>query len=341
MKVFGLKTDELEKIKKLLQEYFGDLGDAKAYLFGSRATGKYKPFSDIDIAIKSRAINLNEKIALFQEAWEKSNLPYRADISSWKELYKPYLPKIRKEKIPFWEPDDKPLHPWRTCPYGQQWVVRHPRYPIGRQIQDVDGYCRKIKSGKDLLQGDEIDFISKSSSFQSVKPIPQLYNGKEKILHANDYDVYIAGWCKYWNDIFQPEILIDANLIKALIHSESTFNSRAQARNKKELGGTARGLIQLTEQTLQVLKNKKGEIKDHYVELTKEELFEPSKNICAGIRWIFRKSEILQKRLRRSPTWIEVIAEYKGLSKQLKSNNPKAIKIMENLQSKLSLYQKL
>lgn len=339
MKVFGLKTDELQKIKKLLQEYFGDLGDAKAYLFGSRATGQYKPFSDIDIAIKSKAKNLNEKIALFQEAWEKSNLPYRADISSWKELYKPYLPKIRKEKIPFWEPEDKQLHPWRTCPYGQQWVVKHPRYPVGRQIQDVDGHCRKIPSGKDLLQGDEIDFISKTAPFLNVKVTPQRYNGKEELPNANDYDVYIAGWCKYWNEIFNPDIPLDTNLIKALIHSESTFNPLAQAKNKKELGGTARGLIQLTEQALQILKDRKGEIKDHYIELKKEELFNPSKNICAAIRWIFRKREILQKRFKRSPSWIETIAEYKGLSKQLKNNNQKAIEVMKRFQSKLNLYQ--
>lgn len=340
MKLYGLKPDEIEKIKKLFQVHFGDLSDAKIYLFGSRATGQYKPFSDIDIAVKSKAKNLNEKIALFQEEWEKSNLPYKADISAWNELYRPYLPKIRKQKIPFWEPDEKKLHPWRICPYGKQWVVRHPRYPVGRQLQDVDGHCRKIPSGKDLLQGDEIEFISRISSFQETQPRPSNYAGKEKIANADDFDIYIAGWCKYWNDIFKPDIPISSNFIKALVHSESTFNTLAYAKNKKELGGPARGLVQITEQTLKILKDKKGEIKDHYVDLKNEELFEPSKNICAAIRWMFRKREILQKRLSRSPSWLETITEYKGLGRQLKSNSPKAIQVMKNFQTVLAVYQK-
>lgn len=328
MKSYGLKTSELNEIKNLLEEYFGDLRDVKVYLFGSRAKGNYKPFSDIDIAVKSKSPELSKKIALFQEAWEKSKLPYRVDITAWKDLFKPYLQEIRKTKASFWEPQDKKNHEWRACPYGQHWVVKHPRFPIGRQVQDVDGHCRKNPSGKDLLRGDEIDFISMVTSFQNTRPLPTPFSGKTRIEKADDYDVLIAGWCKYWNDIFRPDIPIDVNFIKALIESESRFNPDAQAPNKKSIG-PARGLIQLTEQTWRILKDRKGEIKDHYIDLKKDELFNPSKNICAAVRWLFRKRQILEKRLGRSPQWPEVIVEYKGLGPGLKKNNPKSILIMK------------
>ncbi len=329
MRYYGLKPEELNKIRELFQEFFGDIPKAKVFLFGSRAKGIQKSFSDIDIAIKAKSEKISQKISLFKEKWEKTKLPYKIDISNWKDIYKPYLPQVRKDKITLWEPKDKPIHPWRACPYGQHWVIRHPRYPVGRQIQDVDGHCRKNPSGKDLLHGEEIEFISKIALFQETSPLPCLYQGTVKISSANDFDILISGWCKYWNDIFKPDIPISSNFVKALIESESKFNPNAIAQNKKSIG-PARGLIQITEQTLKILKNKKGEIKDHYVELTKEELFDPSKNICAAVRWLFQKRKILQKRLGRPPKWVETVVEYKGLGRQLKNNGPKALRIMKD-----------
>lgn len=323
----------MKEIKDLFQKFFGDLDDAKIYLFGSRATGKHKPFSDIDIAINSKTKDISKRIALFNEGWEKSNLPYKVDVAAWKDIYKPYLPQIKKDKVTFWQSKskDKELHPWRACPYGQHWVVRHPRYPVGRQLQDVDGHCRKTPSGKDILKSDEIDFISKTSPFIDTTPLPCPYKGVEKLPNSDKYDILIAGWCKYWNDIFKPNIPIEANFVKALIYSESKFKPTSIAKNKK-LIGPARGLIQITEQSWRILKDKKGELKDHYVILEKEDLFDPSKNICAGIRWLFRKREIIQKKTQSSPEWIDVMIEYKGIKAGLKKNDPTSLRILREFE---------
>ncbi len=329
MKLFGLKSSEMQEMKKLFQDYFGDIDDVKIYLFGSRATGKHKEFSDIDIAVNSKSKDLSKRIALFNEGWEKSKLPYKVDIAFWKDIYKPYLPKIRKEKITLWSPQDRELHSWRACPYGQHWVIRHPRYPVGRQLQDVDGHCRKNPSGKDRLDGDEIEIISNMSPFKDSRNLPLPYSGNEKIKDPNQHDILIAGWCTYWNDIFKPDIPIDSNFIKALMESESRFKPTAYAENKKSIG-RARGLIQITEATLRILKDRKGEIKDHYIDISKEELFNPSKNICAATRWLFRKREILQKRLGRSPTWPEVIVEYKGLGPDLRKKGKRSVKVLND-----------
>ncbi|MBC7428069.1 MAG: nucleotidyltransferase domain-containing protein [Bacteriovorax sp.] len=339
MKSFGLRPEELQEIKQILQKTFGDLEDAKVYLFGSRATGKHKEYSDIDLAINSKSKELSKKISLFNEEWEKSKLPYKVDLTSWKDIYKSYLPKIRKEKFTLWRPEDKALHPWRVCPYGESWVKRHPRKPKIGHVQDVDGHCRKNSSKKDILFGDEINSISKTLPFISVKPLPCPYVGNESLSNPNEYDVIIAGWCNYWNDIFKPDVLIEPGFVKALIESESRFNPKAFANNKQKKIGMARGLIQLTEQTFRILKNRKGEIKDHYIDLKKDELFEPEKNICASIRWLFHKREILRKRLGRSPSWTESVVEYKGLGKQLKNNGKDAVRIMKDFNLFLQGYK--
>jgi predicted nucleotidyltransferase len=337
MRVYGLKPEEQRQVKDLLQKHFGDLDDVKVYLFGSRAKGKHKPFSDIDLAVKSKSKDLSNRIALFQEDWEKSNLPYKADITSWKDLFKPYLPEIRKTKKVFWRPEERMVHPWRACPYGEHWVVRHPRYPVGRQIQDVDGHCRRNLSGKDRLDGQEIDLISHLPAFQMSSPLPGIYPGKKAPANANAFDVLISGWCKYWNEVLKPDKLITPNFVKALIESESTFRPFVATKVKNNKG-MARGLIQITDETLRILKDRKGEIKDHYIDLTREELLDPSKNICAGIRWLFRKREILQKRLSRSPEWLETIAEYKGIGPDLKKGGKKSKEVLETFMKYYGAY---
>jgi predicted nucleotidyltransferase len=328
MTSYGLTPLELETVWELLRKHFGELPDVKVYLFGSRAKGSHKKYSDVDLAIKTKSKDISQRISLFQEDWEQSKLPYKLDVTSWSDLFRPYLPDIRRSKKILWIPEDREVHPWRVCPYGQHWVVRHPRLPVGRQLQDVDGHCRKNPSGKDLLRGEEIELIAKNPLFQNSHPLPNPYRGKEKLLSPEAFDGLIAGWCKYWNEIFLPDKPITPDFIKALIESESRFNPLAIAQNKKV--GPARGLVQLTEQTWRILKDQKGEIKDHYVDLQKQELFDPNKNICAAIRWLFRKREILQKRLSRSPDWVETIAEYKGLGPDLKKKGPKSLKVMND-----------
>jgi len=338
MRSYGLKPDELTLIRNLLQMHFGDIDDVKVYLFGSRAKETFKNYSDIDLAVKTKTKDINKRISLFKESWEASKLPYKVDITSWRDLFKPYVPEIRKTKKDFWGPDEKEVHPWRACPYGQHWVVRHDRLPVGRQLQDVDGHCRKNPSKKDRLDSQEIVQISLLPQFQAASPVPKKYPGEKQIKNADAFDGLIAGWCRYWNDVLKPDIPIDPNFVKALIESESTFNPLATAKNKPSIG-LARGLVQITEQTYRILKDRKGEIKDHYIDIKKEELFEPSVNICAAVRWLFRKREILAKRLARSPSWLETIVEYKGLGPGLKKNHPESHNIMKDFRKFYGKYQ--
>ncbi|RXI47023.1 nucleotidyltransferase domain-containing protein [Clostridium tetani] len=58
----------------------------KAYIFGSRAKGNYKPESDIDIAIYGENINLDILLKLNSILEEKSPMPYFFDIVDYSHL---------------------------------------------------------------------------------------------------------------------------------------------------------------------------------------------------------------------------------------------------------------
>jgi len=104
-------------------------------------------------------------------------------------------------------------------------------------------------------------------------------------------------WTKYWNDVLKPSTPLDPDIVKALIASESGFDPTILANKKNK--NSARGLMQITNDTRKILGDEKGELKDHYLTLTRDDLNDPSLNICAGIRWLFRKAEIASGLLGR------------------------------------------
>ena len=77
MNSFGLTQEQLKTLKEKIQEVFGPETDLKVYLFGSRATGKNRKNSDIDLAFKSKAVDLNKKILQLKSKLEESSIPYK------------------------------------------------------------------------------------------------------------------------------------------------------------------------------------------------------------------------------------------------------------------------
>ncbi len=231
---------------------------------------------------------------------------------------------------------DRKQHPWRKCPIGEHWVREHERNievseknPDGITI--VDAHCRKNPSHHEIFVADELQEIARLH-FKNIKIIP-----KPDALgypHGNDFNELIGGWTQFWNDIFNPKVPLDPNLVKALIASESSFRINTSANSKI---GEAKGLIQVTEQTRKILADQKGELKDFLITLSKKELFDPNLNLAAGIRWLFHKKYLASNRLKREATWMEAIAEYKGILSQL-GKIEKSDKIMQKLKEK---YEKL
>jgi predicted nucleotidyltransferase len=60
--------------------------NTQAWVFGSRATGRARRYSDLDLAIDAgRRLTLDETAKL-TEAFSESDLPYRVDLVDWRAV---------------------------------------------------------------------------------------------------------------------------------------------------------------------------------------------------------------------------------------------------------------
>lgn len=74
-----LQPEYLAIVKSVLQYHLPS--NATVWLFGSRAQGRAKKYSDIDLLIDLGMPISLEKLAKLNFAFEESNLPYKVDIA--------------------------------------------------------------------------------------------------------------------------------------------------------------------------------------------------------------------------------------------------------------------
>ena len=94
---FGLSERDFQILKTTFYTPLKLLG-AEIYIFGSRATGNHKPFSDIDILVCSSE-DLDQEIDDFQEKLIESDFSIKADIVLEKNLAESYKESVNKQKI--------------------------------------------------------------------------------------------------------------------------------------------------------------------------------------------------------------------------------------------------
>jgi uncharacterized protein len=71
----------------------------KTWVFGSRATGRARRFSDLDLAIDAgRRLTLDE-IAVLSEAFCDCDLPYKVDLVDWHEIDERWRHSIAAERL--------------------------------------------------------------------------------------------------------------------------------------------------------------------------------------------------------------------------------------------------
>ncbi len=92
---FGLKERYYDELKAL---YFLFPNIDEIIIFGSRARGDYREYSDIDIAIKGELTKL--EIALIREHLEEGKIPYVADVVEYNKIIdKAFKDEIDREGI--------------------------------------------------------------------------------------------------------------------------------------------------------------------------------------------------------------------------------------------------
>ena len=82
MKKYGIEEEEWEKVFSVFS-HFPHI--KRAVLFGSRAKGTNKPFSDVDIALVGEALSLDNLLQLKNEI-DDLLLPYEFDFCIYKDL---------------------------------------------------------------------------------------------------------------------------------------------------------------------------------------------------------------------------------------------------------------
>lgn len=95
---FGLSERDWEALHALVLRPLTSAG-AKVWIFGSRARGNHKKFSDIDILFELTPPN-PALLGVIREAAENSNLPYKVDVVPLNEMAASYLPGVMKDRIP-------------------------------------------------------------------------------------------------------------------------------------------------------------------------------------------------------------------------------------------------
>ena len=94
--MFGLIDRHLDFVKETLKRHIKN-PDAKFYIFGSRAKGKYREYSDVDIAIDCPGMTLDEKLRLDSD-FENYTFPYEVDIV-YLNTVKDYFKNLIKDDL--------------------------------------------------------------------------------------------------------------------------------------------------------------------------------------------------------------------------------------------------
>jgi predicted nucleotidyltransferase len=94
----SLARDQLRLVREILSAHL-PLG-ASVWVFGSRAGGQPRRFSDLDLAIDAqRPLSFSETGSL-REAFDDSDLPYKVDIVDWHVADEGFRRLIAPARVP-------------------------------------------------------------------------------------------------------------------------------------------------------------------------------------------------------------------------------------------------
>lgn len=191
-------------------------------------------------------------------------------------------------------------------PSGITIVDKHPRH--------LDGT---------YLDAKEIEKIVKLYDIKNL-----VFPTSGKLLeypNADKYDDLLGVWTDYFNKKFPSDSLLDPDVVKALIGSESGF--KLDPTNPLAIG-----IAQITKQTFKALQDPKGEVKEFiFRKFALKDLKDPKIAIPMAVRWIFRKKRLALGKLGKEPNAEEIILEYKGLLKSKSEYKNKALKNFREL----------
>ncbi len=93
----ALTDTQLATVRSIVRRL---LPGAHVWVFGSRATGRARPFSDLDLLVtEPRRLSWNQRAAL-RDAFEASDLPFCVDLVEADGLTQAVAARVRAERLP-------------------------------------------------------------------------------------------------------------------------------------------------------------------------------------------------------------------------------------------------
>ena len=97
MQAIDLTDKQTVEVCDILRSVFANKS-VKTWVFGSRATGRARPYSDLDILISTPTPLDWRTRADLQDAFEASNLPFHVDVVEESRLAPTLAPRVLSER---------------------------------------------------------------------------------------------------------------------------------------------------------------------------------------------------------------------------------------------------
>src|SRR2546423_534474 len=94
--VIHLQPEERRIVEEILRRHVPGL---EVWIFGSRAGGTIKPWSDLDLAILSDQPLSLSVMADLREDFSESDLPWKVDVLDWATTSESFRAIIERQKI--------------------------------------------------------------------------------------------------------------------------------------------------------------------------------------------------------------------------------------------------
>lgn len=98
---FGISDSNKELIISIFKKVLRTGQTLKIFIFGSRATGTYKPYSDIDFYVEAEPKMTLEQQSTLYDLFEESDLPYKVDLVTKENLLPAFKYNIDSTKKEF------------------------------------------------------------------------------------------------------------------------------------------------------------------------------------------------------------------------------------------------
>ena len=100
-RVIDISADHRELVLQILRTHLPR--GTKAWVFGSRASGRARRYSDLDLAIDIRRRLTLDETASLADAFSESDLTYRVDVVDWRAIDDRFRQIIKQERVPLAE----------------------------------------------------------------------------------------------------------------------------------------------------------------------------------------------------------------------------------------------